>query len=192
VAITAAACLVALAASSTAGSLADAARREQERRDRLKANGVPAALITDAELAASKGDTANIMSGPALTGPAAREAPDTPPAARPRPASPRNRRGLAEPLPDGEKGTEEYWRNRAAEARALVQEAEAEYAALDRQIRLGQTGQRDANGIVRRYSIHQMKARADAAQAAVTEARRDLEQVLEAGRRAGALPGWLR
>ena len=59
-------------------------------------------------------------------------------------------------------------------------------------IRFGQTGSYDTNGRRVIYSIHQMKAIADAAAAELAAAQAALEGVLEEGRRAGAQPGWLR
>jgi murein DD-endopeptidase MepM/ murein hydrolase activator NlpD len=162
-------------------SLAEAARREQARREKLKAQGAPATkVVTEAELAASKGDLVSVPASPT-----ARPSPRTP---APGPGQGGAREGAVSAQDDAEA----YWRSRAANARARLEHAEAVYAALDRQIRLGQPGQLDENGQIRMYSQAQLKRRADEAQAEVEAARKDLERTLDDGRRAGALPGWLR
>jgi hypothetical protein len=50
----------------------------------------------------------------------------------------------------------------------------------------------DANGLRVIYSQQQMKVMADAAQIHIEAARKDLDDLLDQARRAGALPGWLR
>ena len=50
----------------------------------------------------------------------------------------------------------------------------------------------DANGKRVIYSIHQMKAMADASAAQLVAAQSALDKVIDEGRRAGAQPGWLR
>jgi len=92
----------------------------------------------------------------------------------------------------GTHGKEEYWRGRFAEASSRVEDAQRRLDAFLRMISIGQPAHYDANGRRVIYSIHQMKAMADAASAELASARTALESLKEEGRRAGALPGWLR
>ena len=87
---------------------------------------------------------------------------------------------------------EDYWRGRAGAARARVERAQRRLDALQAMIRFGQPGQVGENGRITIYSAQDMKAMADAAAAELAAAQAELESVLEDGRRAGALPGWLR
>lgn len=154
------------------GALADAARKEQERRAKTGARTVPR-VLTEQDLASSKGELATVMAGQAPSSGKIRAA------------------GTREAAPAPEK-TEAYWRQRVTAARLQLEDAEQRYAAIDRMIRLGQPGWTDSSGRSVMYSQQQMKTMADEAQRAVAQARQALEQVLEEGRRAGALPGWLR
>jgi hypothetical protein len=166
-------------ATAGAESLADAARREKARREKVQAaTGKATAVVTETELAASKGELATVLSGPAGR-PAARASGGAPPRT---PAAGGS----------GSDDREEYWRSRMGEARARLAAAEARYETLDRAIRLGQPGIYDSNGRRRAYSLQSLKAMADEAQAEVEEARRAMARLEDDARRAGALPGWLR
>jgi hypothetical protein len=176
--------LLAMPGLVSAESLAEAARREQARREKLKAQGTTTKVVTEAELAASKGD---LVSTPAST----TSRPASLPSMRTSPPG-QGQSGAREGATSAQDEAEAYWRERAASARGRLAQAEAVYAALDRQIRLGQPGRLDENGQVRMYSQAQLKRRADEAQVEVEAARKDLDRTLDEGRRAGALPGWLR
>jgi len=158
-------------------SLGEAARKEQERRERAKKAGASAPTLTEKDLAESRGTTLNVT-GQRIA------KPEAPPASASR-KTPR--------APDtSTESSESYWRGRAIAAHNRVSSAEARYGSMDAAIRLGQAGVPDANGVVRIYSQQQLKTMADRAQAELAAAKQALEEVLEEGRRAGALPGWLR
>jgi hypothetical protein len=177
--------ILALPAITLGQSLAEAARKERDRRDKLTTAGHHSRVITDEELKATKGRLANDpgASEPEAT---ARTEDGKMGASRPAVAS----------LPDSSEAErqrkEQHWRSRAAAARRRLALAEQRYQDLDRMIRIGQPPMYDENG--RRYihSRERMKALADEAEANLAEARKALEDLEDQARRAGALPGWLR
>jgi hypothetical protein len=179
----AAACLVALPAFADGQSLGQAARKERERREKTREGAGSPRTLTEEDLATTKGTLANDPKAqPATT-------------AAPRTTGTTSGSGLAyPPIPAGPSAEtqEEYWRRRVAQAQARIEQARRRNDALQLMIRFGQTGSYDANGRRVIYSIHQMKAMADAAAAELAAAQAGLEGVLEDGRRAGAQPGWLR
>jgi hypothetical protein len=164
--------------------LAEAAKREQERREKLRRSGAAGATFTEEDLANTKGRLANEAGAGAATGVEGESkrggAPDT---GRKKPLT----AGAASP-----ESKEQYWRDRVAEARFRVEEAQSRNNALQRMILIGQPARYDSNGRRVIYSASQMKARADAAAAALASAQTALENLLEEGRRADVLPGWLR
>lgn len=182
--------LTVLPALAHGQSLADAARKENDRRDKLRKAGVSSRTFTEEDLATTKGRVANDsreQAGTRWEGDAAKRtaaAKSQPAAIGPEGAS-SNESGRAETK-------EQYWRARFAEARDRVENVRARNDQFQRMIRLGQPAHYDANGRRVIYSIHQMKAMADAAAAELASAEAALENLLEEGRRAGALPGWLR
>jgi hypothetical protein len=162
--------LVALPMVVAGQSLGDAARKENDRRERLHKAGVTSRTFTEGDLATTKGRLANDP--------------------REQTAAPAND-AVSDDSGRREK-QERYWRARAAEARARVEAARQRNDALQSMIRLGQPGRYDANGRRVIYSLHRMKSMADAAAAELAAAEAAFENLLEEGRRAGALPGWLR
>ena len=179
----AAACLVALPVFADGQSLGEAARKERERREKMREAGESARPLTEEDLATTKGTLANDPTAQ----PATTVAPQT--------AGTPSASGLMRPpIPAGPspETQEEYWRRRVGQARARVEQARSRHDALQRMIHIGQGGTYDANGRRVIYSIHQMKTLADAAAAELAAAQAALEGVLEEGRRAGVQPGWLR
>ncbi len=187
------ACIVAglaiLPALVAGQSLGDAAKKENDRRDKLRKAGVTSRTLTEEDLATTKGRLANDpreQTGTRADGDGTKR------------EATASRRVVS--APDGALSgdsdrsdeKEQYWRGRAAEARARVEDAQRRNDALERMIRLGQPAHYDANGRRVIYSTHQMKSMADAAAAELASAQAALENVLEEGRRAGAQPGWLR
>jgi hypothetical protein len=170
--------LLALPELAAGQSLGETARKERERREKLRQAGDAAPLVTDDELAANKGTLAN---DPKQAVPAQPEA-----------QRPATRGGRAVPQERGVPNAEAFWRSRASAARRRAEEAQERCDAFQRMIRFGQPGSYDANGRLVIYSQQQMKQMADAADAELASAQAALEQLLEDGRRAGALPGWLR
>jgi hypothetical protein len=176
--------LVGLPALAGGQSLGDAARKERERRVKLREAGASVRPLTEEDLATTKGELANdpkaqptkVEDGETSKregGTAARG----PSAAAPEEASAKN---------------EEHWRRRVAEARVRLAEAQRRNDALQQMIRLGQPARYDANGRRVIYSIYQLKKMADVAAAELASAQNALENVLEEGRRSGVPPGWLR
>jgi hypothetical protein len=163
--------LLALPALALGQSLAEAARKEKARRDEVRKTGPPTRVVTEEELKTTRGQPVPPES------PAASKPPSPPPL-----DSSRQERAQKEA----------YWRTRGAEARQRLAVAEQRYAELDRMIRIGQPARFDENG--RRYIVSQqrMKVLADEAEAEVANAKKALEDLDDAARRAGALPGWLR
>lgn len=176
--------LVALPSLAAGQSLGDAAKKERDRRDKLRQSGAGARTITGDDLAANKGALANDPKQP----PAGGDGEASKQAQRATASGP----GEAGPDATASKSAEEYWRGRVTAARARVAAAERRNDAFQRMIRFGQPAGYDENGRRVIYSMQQMKAMADAAAAELTSARAALEGVLEEGRRSGALPGWLR
>jgi hypothetical protein len=179
-------CTLVLSTPAAAQSLGDAARKERDRRDRIERTRAPSRTLTDEDLASNKGTLANSTE----TAPAPPEDGEDGEAsvgeAFPVPTSLR--------LPEGPQTAngEEYWRGRVAQARGRIAEARMRHESLQRQIRFGQPELHDRNGQRVIYSIHQMKQRADAAEAELRSAEAALEDLFVEARRAGALPGWLR
>jgi hypothetical protein len=159
-------------------SMGDAAKKERERRDKLREAGASGRTVTDEELANNKGSLANDPKAAPAKGSDGENAKGraSPPAARTA-SDPRG---------------EDYWRRRVAQARGEVERAQRRHDAFQRMIRIGQPGEYDENGRRVIYSIYQMKEMADAATAELAARQKALEDVLEDGRRSGALPGWLR
>jgi type IV secretory pathway VirB10-like protein len=174
---------VALPALAVGQSLGDAARKERERRAKLRESGTSAQTVTDEDLAANKGKLANDPKAK----PATVEAPTQPDQRAA--TEPRRPPQKTEPSPN----PEAYWRGRVGAARARVEQAEERSLALARAIRFGQAAEDDVTNPTRSiHSIYRMKEAADAAAAELTAAQAALEAVLTEARRAGALPGWLR
>jgi hypothetical protein len=176
--------VVARTAAPDAPSLAEVARKEAERREKAKKGGTPARPLTEEDLASAKGTLASTPAGKGSPAPSTAATKDAP--------GPRVSRMPDDPAPEEAARGESYWRARAGAARARVDQAQRRLDMIQRMIRFGQPGQLGENGRITIYSAQDMKAMADAAAADVATAQAELESVLEEGRRAGALPGWLR
>ncbi len=166
---------VALPALVAGQSMGDAARKERERRERIREAGASGRTVTEEELASNKGSLAN---DPKAAPAKVSEGGNT--KSRPTARTASDARG------------EEYWRRRVAQARGEVERAQRRHDAFQRMIHLGQPGEYDENGRRVIYSIYQMKEMADAAAAELAARQKALEHLLEDARRSGALPGWLR
>jgi hypothetical protein len=165
------------AALAVAQSMGDVAKKERERREKLRQTGGGSVTSVDADqLAANKGTLANDTKQPAASAAGGK--------------SQLNQDD--KPAQVAARDDEMYWRSRVAAYRGRLEEAQRRYDALDRMIRFGQRGQRDENGVRRIYSAQDMKLMADSAQADLAKAKAALEALADEGRRAGALPGWFR
>jgi hypothetical protein len=163
-------------------SLAEAARKERERREKLRSKGESSGVtLTEEDLAASKGTLANDPETSSEREEADRNKPTSTEPARSRSQAPRQA-----------VSQEAYWRGRVTRARARVTRAEQRRRRIDYMIRIGQPAMYDSNGTRVIYSPQRLKAMADKAQLELESAQQALEDLLEQARRAGALPGWLR
>jgi hypothetical protein len=163
--------LATLPAPAFAQSLGEAARKEEERRQKNKEKGVQAPRFDDSKIA---------KTGPAAPVPAASPVAA---AATPDPADSESERRVKE---------EQLWRGRMQEARIRRDAAKKAYDDLGliwmgpRQVLVDDEGRvlvRDLD------HLRQLVADAKTNWERTEQAIRDLE---DAGRRAGALPGWLR
>jgi hypothetical protein len=172
--------LLTLPSFASAQSLGDAARREEQRRQKNKEKGVKAPLFDDTKIAPAK--------------PAPSPGPST--AASPAAAAPAATVSAERDPSDAEaeerKQQEEIWRGRMTDARVKRDAARRRFDELSKlSLTAGESYVDDDGRIVIRDLEHLReliaKARADlqSAEAAINE-------VEDAARRAGALPGWLR
>jgi hypothetical protein len=178
-------CLLALPALAGGQSLGDTAKKERDRREKLRQTGASSRELTEADLATTKGQLANDPNAEAAqigSGEASQKSG--------RATTSGQQRTGSEAMPS--QTGEEYWRDRIAVARNRVAEAERRNLVLQRQVLFGQPVRHDKNGRRVIYSIHTMKERADVAAADLASAKKALEDVLEEGRRSGAQPRWLR
>jgi hypothetical protein len=172
-----------LPALAAAQSLGEAAKKERERREKLRQAGVSTRTLTEDDVASTKGQLANDPNEPA----AVEEVP--PPrdleSGESGPVS-----AVREPASGGR--GEAYWRRRVGAARGRLAQAQERHDFMQAVLRRGQPAAYDENGKRVMYSIHQLKVKADAAAAALAAAQKALDDTLEDARRSGALPGWLR
>ena len=176
--------LVLMPALAFPQSLGEVAKKEQERREKVRKSGVSTRTLTEADLANTKGAVVNPSAAAEGESGASTATPAEPAAAT----------GETTPAADEppQDTPEDHWRRRVAHARARVTTAQQRHDAMQQIVRLGQPLLVDENGRKVIYSTQQLKAKADAAQAALTAAQTALDNLLEEARRKGALPGWLR
>jgi hypothetical protein len=180
--------LVVLPLAAGAQSLGEVAKKEQERREKIRKAGVTTKPLTETDLVNSKGHVVN---------PTATEGGEE--ATQTQAAGGSGEGGTA-PTTDSATATdeppretaEESWRRRAGHARARLANAQQQHEAMQQVLRAGQPMVVDENGRRVIYSNQQLKAKADAAQAALAAAQTALDNLLEDARRQGAQPGWLR
>jgi hypothetical protein len=178
--------LVMVPALAAGQSLGEVAKKEQERRDRLRQKGVHSRPLTEEDLATTKGTVAN---EPTTANTASADGEK----ANGDDAEAVSGGGLLEVANDAPaQSGEGYWRGRVARGRARIAAAQRRLEALQLMIRVGQPAAFDENGKRVMYSVHQLKAKADQAAADLAAARQAVEDVIEEGRRAGVPPGWFR
>ncbi len=162
-------------------SLVEAAAAERKRRE---TTGESIAVITDKNLGDfSEGQLTEIR-GPEPSGPQAEPVTGDAPTGAPISA-------------DGSTDTEAYWRGRILDARTNWASAVAEISHLEKRIaELRQSFYAEEDPYYRDSQIKPTWDRAldrlEAARAAADRHRLEVRNVLEEGRRASALPGWLR
>jgi hypothetical protein len=172
-------CFLALPSLVNGQSLGASAEKERERREKIRQSGTESKTVTTEDLAANKGQIANDPGIPAAVKVDASPAPasaDSAPAAAQTPSSAEN--------------GETYWRGRAQSAQARIERAQHEVELAQAMIRAPGMMMKDGHRVV--YSVLELKQRADAADAQLKTAQKMFEDMLEEGRHAGALPGWLR
>ena len=179
--------LVTLPLAANAQSLGEVAKKEQERREKVRKAGVTTKPLTETDLVNSKG---NVVNPTATEGGEGTESPT---------AAGSVENGTGETTDSGSspdevlrETAEESWRRRVGHARARLANAQQLHDYMQQVLRTGQPMVVDENGRRVIYSNQQLKARADAAQAALTAAQTALDNLLEEARRQGAQPGWLR
>ena len=178
-------CILVIPALAAGQSLADTARKERERREAREAAGKSTPTVTEADLASAKGQLANAPASiPEQDGTTQSQGEDD--ATTPEAPADNDSERLAR------ESAEEHWRARVGQAKDRVERADRRYRRLDRMIRIGQPAQYDENGKRVMYSQRSLKRMADEAQAKLEQATEALEEARQEGRRAGALPGWLR
>ncbi len=170
-------------------SLSDAARKERERRQKLKASGGHAEVITEESLKANKGSLANDP-GVAQPSPSPTADPDSSPAPV-KAASPTPRPPAPVP-PAAPVVSEQEWRGRALETRRRIAERQRRYDYVSN-LRLGpEDSFVDEHGKRVPASPENLARAFAAAQLQLEEAKQDLEDLQEAARRANVPPGLLR
>ncbi len=168
-------------------SLSDVAQKERERRQKLKVSGASAQVITEEALKTNKGSLAN--------DPGAAQ-PSPPPTTEPGAASSAVRAASPTPRPPAAAGptvvSEQEWRGRAAETRRRIAERQRRYDYVS-SLRSGpgesfldETGKRVV------ASPENLAQAFAAAQLQLDAARKDMEDLQEAARRANVPPGVLR
>jgi hypothetical protein len=185
-AVAACACLSGAIAVAQTPSLAEVARREQERR---KVTGPPVKVLTNDDLPAVTSPAPGQAAAPATAPePAAAPAASSPPAAGPQSAATGEEK-------EKEKD-EAYWRGRIGEARASLQRNEVLAEALQSRVNALSTDfvNRDDPYQRARIGDDRLKALAELerVQAEVASLKQEIADIEEEARRAGVPPGWLR
>ena len=161
-------------------SLAEAARREKERRERNREAGVEARVVTEEDLKNAPGTLAND--------------PDEAPAVVSGAAGARDAKREADTRAQFErrKDQEELWRTRAAQARARVEKARKTHDVLTSLHLAPGEYFMDEQGKVLIRSLDHLRELIGKAKAELEASEKGLEQLEEAARRNNVPPGWLR
>lgn len=172
--------LLLLAWSAFADDMAEAARRERERRKKAQEAGQAATVVTGDDLRNGKGQLANDPSA----------APAASPAPSPRPAS-----TAAEPTGDSDaarRASEAQWRSRAALARQRVADWQERYDYWSKQYLAPGEYFVDEDGQKLVGSAENLQKLIARAKARLDEAKKALEDLEAQARRENVPPGWLR
>jgi hypothetical protein len=179
--------LVAMPLLADAQSLGEVAKKEQERREKVRKAGVTTKPLTETDLVNSKG---RVVNPTATEGGEGSEGQANAAAAEGGTGEATDSPNAADETP--RETAEDSWRRRVGHARARLANAQQQHDYMQQVLRSGQPMAVDENGRRVIYSNQQLKAKADAAQAALTAAQTALDNLLEEARRQGAQPGWLR
>jgi len=155
-------------------SMDDAARKEKERRKKLQESSARAKVVSEEDLKANKGSLANDpdTAAASTTAESSKDEPATP-------AGDRNR-------------DEQAWHGRVARAEARLAAAKQRYEALSGLTLVQGQYYVDKDGKRVISSLEQLRQKIEQAKAESDDAQKDLDAVMEAARRAGIPPGWLR
>ncbi len=180
--------IVLVPALASGQSLGEVAQKERERRQKLKASGASAEVVTDESLKANKGSLANDPGAAQPSSPptAERAAPAAGNAAKPTPRPPA-------PVPPGAPVvSEQEWRGRALETRRRIADRQRRYDYVSTlrlppdELFIGAGGQRVA------ASPENIQKAITEAQLQLDTAKRDLEDLQDEARRQNVPPGVLR
>jgi hypothetical protein len=175
-------CVVLLPALVLSQSLGDAARKEQERRQKLAAQGVKARAVTSDDLASGSGGSVSPAPSPKPSPSADGKAPAaTTEAANTGGDEARTRRQ-----------SEDGWRRRMAQARARLERATKRHDTLAGMSLSPGEYYVDAENRPLITSVEQLQRLTAEAKAEQAAAQQALEDIEEEARRANVPPGWLR
>jgi len=173
-------------------SLGDAAQKERERRQRLKASGTSAQVITEESLKANKGSLANDP-GPAVASPSpSPEASPAADAAAPAKAASPTPRAPAVVKPGPPVASEQEWRGRALETRRRIADRQRRYDYVANLRLTPEQAFTDETGKSVPASPENLERARAAAHSALDAAKKDLEDLQEEARRQNVPPGVLR
>ena len=174
-----AAALLLLAGTVSAQSLGEAAAKERRRRERVQEKSAPAPrVITEDELAATKGRLANEPTDALANAPRAISVPNLPP--------PSSRTSSVDAERALHSQREAHWRMEAQRRREALSSAEA---AVQRTARWSDP---TYAGEDRPSCPIAARSEAKKARAAMASAQKNLAALEDDARRGGALPGWVR
>lgn len=183
--------VLATASLASAQTLADIARKEEERRKNIKQ---PAKVIKTEDVKSARAPERPPAPPPtAATAPEAKSAEQTP--ASPTAAAAAGQAKPAEASP-AEKKDETYWRNRITTARQALDRARVYADAMQTRINALTSDFASRDDPAQRAVIGQDRQRAlaelDGLKKQIEQLTKDIAAIEEEARRAGAPPGWLR
>lgn len=156
-------------------SMNEAAQKEKERRKKLQESSAkPSDVVNEEDLKGNKGSVSNKPDSAAAST-SDRYAKETPTASR------------------GDKNQDEQaWRDRVARAEARLADAKQRYEALSGLTLVQGQAYVDKDGKRVISSLEDLRQKIELAKTEADAAQKDLDAVLEAARRTGVPPGWLR
>jgi hypothetical protein len=182
--------LLALAVAGFTQSLGELAKKEKERRAKLKAAGK---TITEVDTSKYKGGAVSTAAPPEAPIPPSGEA--TPPAAETAAPAGAGQKNADEPV-DFQGRPESYWRQTMADARGLVTTLENERDVLVLRLNDLQTKfYQEADGFKQQQiqrEIQKTLYAQDVNKNELAKAQKQLQDLETEARKSGALPGWLK
>jgi hypothetical protein len=166
---------------ASAQSLGDAARREEQRRQKNKEKGVKAPLFDDTKIAPPKPAPSPSPGPSAGASPAAAA-----------PAAVSAERDASDAEAEERKQQEEIWRGRMTAARVKRDAARRRYDELTKLSLVPGESYVDHDGRIVIRNLEHLQELVARAKAELDTAEAAINDIEDAARRAGALPGWLR